>query len=317
VDRTREIEALRAYLRAPEHRVGGKDSTYVHRAALRAIWEEALHLTGGRIGEALHVCSIAVRSGQQPGESRADYLRRLDGIPSKVFETGWPGAAPRVDLPQHFFASAELAYAGFWTGPASAELRAKLAGRLWELKDRLEQVRGTASGSYDRTDINADDRGAEFGGALAASQLGGAGASSVEISTFFFGGDEGPDAGVNQQGVDAGVNQQGVDAGVSLQGDQNLNQQQPTNVVQSVGASDDSGFAQQGHSNASDELLYTPADTIWSLGPGGFGDIDYDPSQPVQDFTDSSANMTDVQGGAAHIDHSMVDNASFDPSGGP
>jgi len=77
-DQTNEqVQALREYLRQPENRVTAQDPISRHQEAMQGIWERALTLTNGDAYQALIVAREAVRSTQQPGESREQYLRRL------------------------------------------------------------------------------------------------------------------------------------------------------------------------------------------------------------------------------------------------
>lgn len=157
-DNKRQIEALREFLRQPENRVTKTDPVSRHHDAMKSIWEQGLKLAEGDPKQALEICEEAVRSSQQPGESRQQYIRRLDGIPSHAFGIVPPYAG--VDKPQHFFATAYQAY-------IAGESWGKTAGRAYEIKDLIsDKLFGGGHGGYDRGDIAADDRGAKFGAAL-------------------------------------------------------------------------------------------------------------------------------------------------------
>lgn len=172
------ISMLREYLRQPPNKITSADPVPDHRNTMSAIWQQALDLTGGNPQVALNVATEATRSSQQPGESRDEYLARLDGIPSQVFTDIAPYQG--VDKAQHFFATADLAYNAAlgttdytpfvgWSPPMTGvgEIAGKLGGKLYEAKDGIEGLFGKDSGGYDHGDIYADDQGAAFGSALA------------------------------------------------------------------------------------------------------------------------------------------------------
>jgi hypothetical protein len=171
-ERTYPIWALREYLRAPENRVTASDPPQRHYEALERIWAESLRIADGDRQQALIIAREAVRSTQQPGESRADHLARLDGIPSRAFGTEPPYAGE--DKPQHFFAAAAEAYAAAirQRDPEYGEAYAKSLGVAYEVGDAALGLLGLDTGGYDQGDIHADDRGAEFGAAIAAAERG-------------------------------------------------------------------------------------------------------------------------------------------------
>src|SRR5262245_46372735 len=108
-ERANRIQNLRSFLRQPENRVTPHDPISRHQEVLKSIWHHALTLSDHVPLEALKICTEALRSTQQPGESREDYARRTDAIPSKAF--GTDRIAEGFDKPQHFFAVAFEAYA--------------------------------------------------------------------------------------------------------------------------------------------------------------------------------------------------------------
>jgi hypothetical protein len=176
------ITALREYLRDPDNRRTSADEPMLHYMALDRLWEKSLQLAEGNMLLALVLAQEAVRSAQQSGESRTEYLARLEGIPSRAFGSDKPYAG--VDKPQHFFAVAAEAYAAAMKqrDPSYGEDMAKSLGRAYEVGDAMKGVwHGVESalfgtparptGGYDDGDIHADDRGAKFGAALAAAAL--------------------------------------------------------------------------------------------------------------------------------------------------
>lgn len=165
------VATLRKFLRAPENRVAASDPPERHYEALERIWAQSLRLADGDRQQALIFATEAVRSTQQPGESRAEYLARLGGIPSRAFGSEPPYAGE--DKPQHFFAAAAEAYAAALKqrDPDYGEAYAKSLGVGYEVRDALRALGGLRTGGYDRGDIYADDRGAEFGAAIAQVEM--------------------------------------------------------------------------------------------------------------------------------------------------
>ena len=173
-----KLELLRDFLRDSGHWIDSTDPISRHRAVMQAIWEQGLKLANGNPGEALALCLEAVKSGRQEGETEEQYHKRLKGIPSRAFGEPEPplGEASLVDKPQHFFAAAQLAYTASLLGsPRRGELFGKAMGKAQEVRDYLSDKfsdwlgkEGPRHGGYDRQDIVAGDRGAEFGAALAA-----------------------------------------------------------------------------------------------------------------------------------------------------
>jgi hypothetical protein len=172
-------EALRDYLRQPENRTTARDGQSLHKAAMSNIWDRALTLTHDDPMAALTVAMEAVKSGRQHGETKAEYVQRLDGVPSLAFGTGAPNAG--VDKPQHFFATARESFAAAigtmdydpisrtWSPPMTGigEAYGNVVGRLYEVKDGIEGL-WSRTGGYDSGDVHADDLGAAFGAALAS-----------------------------------------------------------------------------------------------------------------------------------------------------
>ncbi len=178
-----KVELLRNYLRNRANWVTQKDSISRHQEKMEAIWQQALKISNGDVGEALSLCAEAVKSGPQRGElSRKDYDEqvaarpkdsatlkqqweryhdRLNGIPTRAF--GEPAAGPDditdEDKPQHFFTMAKLA---FKYGRDTSQL----AGYVREFIDELKLYFGRDTGGWDSRDLVANKRGAEFGAAL-------------------------------------------------------------------------------------------------------------------------------------------------------
>jgi hypothetical protein len=186
-----EIKQLRAYLRDPAHAIGPQNTEAQHRQVLVNIWQQALQLSHHKAGRAMEIAKEAVRSEKQPYETHKQYTDALNGIPSKALGDTEPYRG--VDKAQHFFASASLAYttavgnaidrrAGELSvtaaDAAKAELMANAAGRAYEgldwskdlanrMANRIGLVERKDTGGYDKGDIHADDRGAEFGAQMA------------------------------------------------------------------------------------------------------------------------------------------------------
>jgi hypothetical protein len=173
------VELLRDYLRQPENRVGKEHSAAEHQNALSGIWAEAMRLSNGDVYTALEISLEAVKSGQQPNETHAEYMARLDGIPAKAF--GLDSAYGGVDKAQHFFAAAKFAYTLSTSemesnrfmvdfsrpSPISGERMARWGGRAYEVGDQVgKSVSGGNPTGYSQGDVLADDRGAAFGAAL-------------------------------------------------------------------------------------------------------------------------------------------------------
>jgi hypothetical protein len=177
-DHAGRVDQVRDYLRQPEHRTTPEQSMAEHQRALDGIWNASLSASGGDVREALAVAKDAVRSTQQPGETHDQYTARLGGVPSQVFGTQEPNRG--VDTPQHFFATAEVAYDASigtmqydmltgWSPPMTGvgEGIAMAAGRGYEVYDEIRNEVGNNPPGYDPGDVVADDHGASFGAALA------------------------------------------------------------------------------------------------------------------------------------------------------
>jgi hypothetical protein len=288
----KEIEALQTFLRDPAHKVGQEDSAYVHRQAMERIWQHGLKLAGGNAADALEICKKAVLSGKQQSESQADYVARLDGIPGNVFITN--PSQPRVDHVQHFFAVAQLAFLSSLdpkTNPGTGGMMAKGLGRLYELKDLFQEWLGQKSGGYDKTDILADDRGAEFGTAIALAVRTGEDEASVSIEEFFYGGNDGPDAGVDTPPTDS------PDAGVA-------EESQPPGDRDA--ANNDQDLQSQVPHVPPDSSTFVGDDiSLISLGPESNGQDGYAESLN-QLTTPQDANASDQSGNSVYVDPSSI-----------
>jgi hypothetical protein len=178
-----EVEQVRDYLRDPHNSISSSDSVSKHQESLKNIWEKSLDVAKGNPGDALSIAKDAVRSTQQPGETKQEYTDRLNGIPSHAFGEGQfrGDSVEGVDKPQHFFGTAELAFNSSFTtdpetkmqtaSPIAGEVIGQLAGRAYEIKDWVTDLflSQAKHGGFDWGDVVADDAGAKFGSYLATS----------------------------------------------------------------------------------------------------------------------------------------------------
>jgi len=174
LDRDVVVERLQEYLRQPQSAVTEADAVARHQASIDNLWNEALRLADGDIGKALTATRDAVRSGQGDDESREDYEARLGGIPSRAF--GLDAEYGGVDKPQHFFATAAVAFYASLSqddtglGAPNPAYGAAIAKGVGEAYEALDEIGKEASGGnptgYSRGDVAADDRGANFGADL-------------------------------------------------------------------------------------------------------------------------------------------------------
>jgi hypothetical protein len=104
-ERDRITEALRDYLRHPDHVVTEFESPEIHRQALSDLWQHALRLTGRNVVRTLDVLAQATCTTQHPGEADVDYRHRLGGLPARALDPHTGDEAPH-----RFFEAALLAY---------------------------------------------------------------------------------------------------------------------------------------------------------------------------------------------------------------
>jgi hypothetical protein len=172
------VENLREYLRRPENAVTDASTNVEQQRALENLWAQALGLTDGDIGRALEASIYATRSEKGSNETEAEFQDRKNGIPERAFGVGDEFGG--IDKPQHFFASALVAYT-----VNLAQLRgdldlgdellggaiAQVLGEAYEIADEIGKEIDVHPTGYSQGDIEADNVGTEFGHALSLEEF--------------------------------------------------------------------------------------------------------------------------------------------------
>ncbi|MAT39355.1 MAG: hypothetical protein CL946_07100 [Ectothiorhodospiraceae bacterium] len=167
-----DVYKLRAYIADLPVQEGSSRGDRLAR--LDSIYNRAVALTGGRIGETLFICSFAtlpyhtfdavvplfgwVITVPVSSESHEAFARRLANLPGGLF-TNKESTLDKDKLP-HFFGSAYLEYI------VQTPIAVMGIGEAVEIGETIFKLEG----AYDAADIDANSRGVEFGKALLAGK---------------------------------------------------------------------------------------------------------------------------------------------------